>query len=106
VLLQAWEEGMRRPLPFDVQGATAYLKALEPRKGRPPEPDAPAKAREAVQACYEQQRDRDICLARAYQDFDALWCGGEFARWTEALLQPLRHHLGPPPKDDSDQGAE
>jgi exodeoxyribonuclease V gamma subunit len=95
-LLDAWEQGLRLPLPFAVQAACAWL-----RKG-----DA-----EAARACYEDhdpdnmkfgERDRNAYLARAFPNFEALWADGEMAHWAEALLRPLVDALGVPARAKND----
>lgn len=94
-LLQAWQEGMRRPLPFEVQAAVAWLKASQGGD------DA---AREAARECYERQVDWDEALVRAHADFESLWAGGEFTHWARTLLLPVRDAAGAPP-DDSEGAA-
>jgi exodeoxyribonuclease V gamma subunit len=94
VLLAAWQDGMRRPLPFAVQSACAWL-----RHARPEDPqDALAAAREAARSCYEDHEpafhrfaECGECpyLQRAFPEFEALWSDGEFRRLAEALLRPL-----------------
>ncbi|AMO24365.1 exodeoxyribonuclease V subunit gamma [Ramlibacter solisilvae] len=83
-LLQAWDEGMRRPLPFAPQPAMAWLKA-----------DAADAAQEAEKAHAEELK-RDLSFARAYPDFDALWDEGAFVTWIDRLLRPLRDQLRTP----------
>jgi exodeoxyribonuclease V gamma subunit len=92
VLLDAWREGMCRPLPLAIQTAQAWLKS----GGAAPE--AASKAHAAARVTYEvhepafkrfSEREGNPALARAFTDFDALWSDGEFARWVTALIQPL-----------------
>ncbi|WP_205964307.1 exodeoxyribonuclease V subunit gamma [Ramlibacter agri] len=92
-LLRAWDEGLRRPLPFAVLPASAWMKGED---------------REAARACYEDhdpdngkfaERQRNAHLGRAFTDFEALWAAGEFAQWTDALLKPMADALGTPPKE-------
>jgi exodeoxyribonuclease V gamma subunit len=45
---------------------------------------------------------RNPYLARAFADFGALWAGGDFADWTQRLLQPLDDALGAPPRVKAD----
>ncbi|GAB3651361.1 exodeoxyribonuclease V subunit gamma [Ramlibacter alkalitolerans] len=95
-LLQAWREGMRRPLPFCVDSAAAWLRFIAPEKGEP----APERAREEARKCHEAECGRDPYLARAFPDFDAFH-GDEFAHWAVTLLRPLRDAVGAPPKGDA-----
>lgn len=109
VLLQACEEGMRRPLRFSVDTASAWLKAVAASDGNPPADaagrDAAARAH-ALETRPSRQRDADAYLARAWPDFDDFWADGEeFRRWALGLLRPLRAHLGEPPKDEAKAGA-
>ncbi|MDM0012468.1 exodeoxyribonuclease V subunit gamma [Variovorax sp. J22P168] len=92
-LLDAWQQGLARPLPLALKSGFAWLD----KGGNVDDPDSPA-AREAARASYEDsdrdrgfvgERDRNPYLARAFPDFDALWAGGEFAQWCMALLQPI-----------------
>jgi exodeoxyribonuclease V gamma subunit len=88
-MVDAWQLGMRRPLPLAARSGFAWLGARA--KGD----DA---AFEAARAAYEDHEPRfhahgecaeSPSLARAFPTFDALWSDGEFARWAEALLLPL-----------------
>ena len=45
------------------------------------------------------EREDNDYLARAFADFDALWHGGEYARWAEQLVKPLSEAVGKPPKE-------
>lgn len=85
-LLDAWHQGLSRPLPFALRSAFAWLD----KNG--------AEAFDAARASYEEhdpefkrfgERDSSAYLARAFPSFDALWADGEFASWTESLLKPL-----------------
>jgi exodeoxyribonuclease V gamma subunit len=105
-LLRAWREGLRRPLPFAVLSAQAWLAKDGPQ-------DNPA-AYEAARAAYEDsepprkgrsgatsERERNDYLARAFPSFEALWQGGEFGQRVTALLQPMTDALGEAPKEPS-----
>jgi exodeoxyribonuclease V gamma subunit len=92
-LLQAWEQGMRAPLPFAPRPACAWLDAFAPKKSRPGPGDPTQRARQAAEKCHAEERERDLYFARAYPDFDALWSDGEFLAWTEELLRPLRDQV-------------
>lgn len=99
VVLQAYEEGMCRPLRFSVQTASAWLKALAPGRKQASEDEA----RDAVVKAFDTEVTRDAYLARAWPDFDAFWGDGEeFKRWAHGLIGPLREHLGEPPKEDAE----
>jgi exodeoxyribonuclease V gamma subunit len=93
-LIAAWQQGMTRALPFAVQSAAAWLIAA------PPGADEQKRERagEAARKAYEDhdpdfmtfgERGRNPYLARAFPDFEALWNGGEFEEWAEALLRPV-----------------
>jgi exodeoxyribonuclease V gamma subunit len=110
VLLQACEEGMRRPLRFSVDCACAWLKAMtRSDKNHPADEggrEAVAKAH-AIETRPARHRNIDPYLARAWPDFDAFWADGEeFKRWAQGLLGPLRAHVGEPPKDEAKGDAE
>lgn len=101
-LLRAWQEGLRRPLPLALQTALAWVdkggsadavnqEAFETARGIFEDHD-PRFGRRA------EREDNDY-LARAFADFDALWHGGEFARWAEQLVKPLSEAVGKPPKE-------
>ncbi|MBS0341433.1 MAG: exodeoxyribonuclease V subunit gamma, partial [Proteobacteria bacterium] len=104
-LLSAWQEGLHRPLPLALQTALAWIdkggsagavheEALETARGIFEDHD-PRFGRRA------EREDNDY-LARAFADFDALWHGGEFARWAEQLLRPLSEAVGKPPKEKAE----
>ena len=97
-VLQAWERGMRGPLPFNVQVAAAWLRCMLPSKG---EAD-PARALQAARKAHALECERDAYLARAWPGFDALWADGALGQWTRELLLPLREHVGAPPKVEED----
>ncbi|MEJ8840160.1 exodeoxyribonuclease V subunit gamma [Ramlibacter sp. AN1133] len=96
-LLAAWREGMRRPLPFCVDSAAAWLRFAAPEKGESSEDRARAEARK----CHESECARDAYLARAFPDFEAL-DRDEFAHWATTLLRPLRDAVGAPPKGEAE----
>jgi exodeoxyribonuclease V gamma subunit len=102
-LLQAWEQGMRAPLPFAPRPASAWLDAFAPKKSKPGPGDPAQRARQAAEKCHAEERERDLYFARAYPDFDALWSDGGFLTWTEELLRPLRDQvrsLGTPAEEE------
>lgn len=103
LLLDAWQAGMRRPLPLALQTALAWIDKGGNASGMPNED-----AFEAARATFEDhdprfgrraERGDDDYLARAFAGFDALWHGGEFARWSEDLLRPMSEAVGRPPKE-------
>ena len=105
LLLRAWQEGLRRPLPLALQTALAWVdkggsagavneEAFETARGIFEDHD-PRFGRRA------EREDNDY-LARAFADFDALWHGGEFARWAEQLVKPLSEAVGKPPKEQAE----
>lgn len=85
VLVAAWFDGMRRPLPLAPRSALAWLRHVE--NG--------GDAERAARVAYDGQADASgevatsAYLQRAWPDFRALWSGGEFAEWTQRLLQPM-----------------
>jgi exodeoxyribonuclease V gamma subunit len=88
---------MRRPLPFCVDSASAWLRFAVPEKGAP----SADRAREEARKCHESECGRDPYVARAFPDFEAFY-GPEFERWATSLLQPLRAAVGTPPKGDAE----
>lgn len=105
VLLDAWQQGLGRPLPLALRSGLAWLG-----RGGTPADLAAGAPREAARACYEDsdpqygkfgERDGNAYLARAYPDFDALWAEGEFARWSLALLKPLGDAVGRAPAKEA-----
>jgi len=96
-LIDAWLEGMRRPLPVAVKSGFAWLL-----KGGTPDGLPTGVAAQAARDCYElhdpanqrfSERDENPYLRRAWPSFDALWADGEWARWTDRLLRPLHDVL-------------
>jgi len=101
-LLEAWAQGLGRPLPLGVLSANTWLDRGG-RSGLGPVTEAG----EAARAQYEDHHPRfrqygeragNPSLARAFPDFAALWADGEFAQLADRLLRPLRDELGDPPK--------
>jgi len=101
-LLDAWMEGMTRPLPLAVRSGLVWLeKGGAAIAVSASVPDAPAA--EAARLCYEMNEpafarvselSANPYLARAYPSFARLWSDGEFARLTDRLLRPLFDHVG------------
>ena len=94
-LLEAWQEGMRRPLPLAAKTAFEWLKGGDK--------DA---ARKIYEGAYKRtgEVETDAYLARAYPDFDALCASGEFAAWAETLLRPLYMAMHAEQKKPPDPG--
>lgn len=113
-LLQSWHEGMCRPLPFAARSAAAWLDE-QPAAGDESAaivlPPAQSRARKAYEgeagddSPGRAERDGDPYLQRVYENFDALWSGGEFDGWARCLLQPLRACLRQAGSGDSDGAA-
>ncbi|QHI97191.1 exodeoxyribonuclease V subunit gamma [Xylophilus rhododendri] len=102
-LIDAWQQGMRRPLPFARKTAAAWLNA----KGSNDERRDKARARYELHDPEQQQfgeRHDNPALARAYADFDALWSDGEFADWIDRLLKPIDQAIER--ASDKTRGAE
>lgn len=104
-LLQAWEEGLRRPLPLALQTALAWVDKSGSVGAMHEE------AFETARSIFEDhdprygrraEREDNDYLARAFADFNALWQGGEFAHWAEQLLKPLSEAVGKPPKEQAE----
>ncbi|EJL02929.1 MULTISPECIES: exodeoxyribonuclease V subunit gamma [Pseudomonas] len=84
-LLQAWQTGMRQPLPVAVKTAFAWLGQHDPAKA-----DAAArKAYEGDGQNTEGERRESPALARQFSDFDALTADETFPDWCNALYRPL-----------------
>jgi exodeoxyribonuclease V gamma subunit len=100
-LMQAWQQGLRRPLPFCVDSASAWLRHAVPDKAGHVTQATLARAREEARKCHESECGHDAYLMRAFPDFDAMF-GDEFIAWAQALLQPLRAKVGTPTKGDAE----
>ena len=100
VLLQAWVEGMQRPLPvkaefarplltvipsnFDAASAQADWRSLLDQEA----------VHEAAQSAYKSNwnltgRDDAVYEGRAYSSFESLLSGGELLKWVVTLYRPL-----------------
>lgn len=75
VLLDAWWQGMRRPLPLAVKSALAWPNAAAGDGTTPRRAVAAAAARRVYEAGYASAGEVGNCpyLQRAYPDFAALW---------------------------------
>jgi exodeoxyribonuclease V gamma subunit len=90
--LQAWQEGLRAPLPMALHSALALLERSDGQ-------EQPSQAAlEAARSTYEDHDPafgtRAECednpyLGRAFADFQALWSGGAFAQWSARMLGGL-----------------
>ncbi|NMG46281.1 exodeoxyribonuclease V subunit gamma [Aromatoleum toluvorans] len=95
-LLDAWHEGLARPLPLAAQTAFAWIDAGG-RSDTPKDSDAGRAARLAYEGDGFWRRgevEDSPYLARAWPDFDALWADGEFARRADTLLRPVYLGIG------------
>ncbi|MBP6018421.1 MAG: exodeoxyribonuclease V subunit gamma [Burkholderiaceae bacterium] len=81
-LLQAWHDGMQRPLPLAARTAFTWL-----RGGK----DALGSAQAVYEGGYHQlgEVERSPYLLHCYPDFSALADSGEFAELAVRLLGPL-----------------
>ncbi len=101
-IIEAWHEGMRRPLPLAPKSAFAWLRAC-----RDPALDQD-KARAEARKTYERgfnyagECAESAYLSRAWPSFDELWAGGEFRDLAERLLRPLQDAI--PMKEDKKSG--
>lgn len=84
-LLQAWQAGMRQPLPIAVKTAFAWLGQSDPDKAE----SAARKAYEGDGLTSEGERRESPALARQYADFDALVADETFPDWCDALYRPI-----------------
>ncbi|WP_260959704.1 exodeoxyribonuclease V subunit gamma [Pseudomonas citri] len=84
-LLQAWQAGMRQPLPVAVKTAFAWLGQSEPDKAEA----AARKTYEGDGQNSEGERRESPALARQFADFDALMADETFPDWCDALYRPL-----------------
>ncbi|MBT2341366.1 MULTISPECIES: exodeoxyribonuclease V subunit gamma [Pseudomonas] len=84
-LLQAWQAGMRQPLPIAVKAAFAWLGQSDPVKAQA----AARKAYEGDGQTSEGERRESPALARQFADFDALMADETFPDWCDALYRPL-----------------
>lgn len=95
--LEAWQQGMCRPLPVAVRTAFAWL-TVEHDKKLSKEEDASLRQEKALASaaeCYEGtmntsgEAQQSPILARHYADFTALNASQEFTYWAQQLYQPL-----------------
>lgn len=92
-IVEAWHDGMHRPLPLAAKTAFAWLRA-----SFVPQFDE-GKARKAARVVYERgfnyegECAESPYLTRAWPSFDVLWSGGEFAKLADRLLRPLQNAM-------------
>ncbi|MCX7078758.1 MAG: exodeoxyribonuclease V subunit gamma, partial [Pseudomonas sp.] len=84
-LLQAWQTGMRQPLPVAVKTAFAWLGQNDPVKAEA----AARKAYEGDGQTTDGERRESPALARQFADYNALVTDETFADWCDALYRPL-----------------
>jgi exodeoxyribonuclease V gamma subunit len=84
-LLQAWQTGMRQPLPIAVKTAFAWLSQTDPAKAGA----AARKAYEGDGQTTDGERRESSALARQFADFDALTAEETFPDWCNALYKPM-----------------
>ncbi|VVN97920.1 exodeoxyribonuclease V subunit gamma [Pseudomonas fluorescens] len=84
-LLQAWQFGMRQPLPVAVKTAFAWLGQSDPLKAEA----AARKAYEGDGQTTDGERRESPALARQFADYNALVADETFATWCDALYRPL-----------------
>ncbi|MDN3518084.1 exodeoxyribonuclease V subunit gamma [Aquisalimonas lutea] len=99
VLLDAWMEGLCRPLPLALRAGMAYVQDRD--RGKDAD-QALGRARRAYESAYRRTGEVDYAgnaaLRRVYPDFDHLQApppGDEpgFADWAERVYGPLVAHL-------------
>jgi len=89
-LLVVWWEGMQRPLPVALNASMAWLDKDGPETledGTAPEE---LKAWNAASQAFDKDLEYNAYVGRCYDSFEALWSGGEFARWAHRLYGGLR----------------
>ena len=84
-LLQAWQSGMRQPLPIAVKTAFAWLGQTDPVKAEA----AARKAYEGDGQTTDGERRESPALARQFPDYNVLVADETFADWCDALYRPL-----------------
>lgn len=112
-LLEAWHEGMHRPLPLAVETAFAWLKvSYDPKAIISVAPaasgthawnedesisydKATSTARVAYHGGYKlhSELENNLYLQRAWPSYEALTASGEFVELTVALLRPLQQAI-------------
>jgi exodeoxyribonuclease V gamma subunit len=81
---------MQRPLPVALNAGMAWLDKDGPETledGTAPEE---LKAWNAALQAFDLDHTYNAYVGRCYDSFEALWSGGEFARWAHRLYGGLR----------------
>ncbi|RON15716.1 exodeoxyribonuclease V subunit gamma [Pseudomonas brassicacearum] len=84
-LLEAWQAGMRQPLPVAVKTAFAWLGQTDPLKAEV----AARKAYEGDGQTTDGERRENPALTRQFADYDALLADETFPDWCNALYKPM-----------------
>jgi len=84
-LLEAWQAGMRQPLPVAVKTAFAWLGQTDPLKAEA----AARKAYEGDGQTTDGERRESPALTRQFADYDALLADETFPDWCNALYKPM-----------------
>jgi exodeoxyribonuclease V gamma subunit len=84
-LLEAWQAGMRQPLPVAVKTAFAWLGQTDPMKAEA----AARKAYEGDGQTTDGERRESPALTRQFADYDALLADETFPDWCNALYKPM-----------------
>ncbi|TPG81324.1 exodeoxyribonuclease V subunit gamma [Pseudomonas arsenicoxydans] len=84
-LLEAWQAGMRQPLPVAVKTAFAWLGQTDLLKAEA----AARKAYEGDGQTTDGERRESPALTRQFADFDALVTDETFPDWCNALYKPM-----------------
>ncbi|MGC3964303.1 MAG: exodeoxyribonuclease V subunit gamma [Rhodocyclaceae bacterium] len=95
-LIDAWREGLRRPLPVACRTAFAWLDQEDEVRALT---DAERRYEGGYNLVGEVQQSP--ALARAYPDFDSLYAEGDFEHWAEALYGTFHRHVLA--RDDQDE---
>ncbi|WP_460154128.1 exodeoxyribonuclease V subunit gamma [Pseudomonas sp. S2_B07] len=88
-LLEAWQAGMRQPMPVAVKTAFAWLGQTDPLKAEA----AARKAYEGDGQTTDGERRESPALTRQFADYDALLADETFPDWCNALYKPMLEAL-------------
>ncbi len=83
-LLEAWFEGMQRPLPMALKTGFAWIEEHDHEKARKAYEGDPSRPGEGIRNPY---------LRRAFPSFKALFETGVFESWAHQLLEPLHQMI-------------
>lgn len=116
VIVDAYREGLSRPLPIGVRTALAWLRSAASDTSHGAVASLTEPQRRKLQQTYEGSSFASTpstgevgyspYLARAYPTLDALLADGEFFAWSEALYAPLLACLDNTPGDRDRPAAE